>query len=66
MNAGLFVCGDDVIIGTQWSALPDAFVKIQDGSGFVGKVGIAREDPASMLPRAQAWTMRKQARSFQS
>jgi hypothetical protein len=23
LNTGLFVCADDVIIGTQWSALPD-------------------------------------------
>jgi hypothetical protein len=50
LNAGLLVCGNDVVIGAQWSALPDAFVKIKDGSGFVGKVRIAREDPASMLP----------------
>src|SRR5207244_12864082 len=37
-SAGLFVCADDVIIGTQWSALPDTLVKIEDGSGFSGKV----------------------------
>ena len=50
LHAGLFVGGDDVVIGAQWGALPDAFVKIKDGSGLVGKVRIAREDPASMLP----------------
>ena len=50
MNTGLFVCADDVIIGSQWNALPDALVKIEDGSGFAGKVRIAGEDPASMLP----------------
>jgi hypothetical protein len=32
LNTGLFVCADDVIIGTQWSALPDALIKIEDGS----------------------------------
>ena len=53
LNTGLFVCADDVIIGAQWSALPDALVKIEDGSGFAGKVRIAREDPASMLPGAK-------------
>ena len=53
LNTALFVCADDVIIGTQWSALPDALVKIEDGSGFASKVRIAREDPASMFPRAK-------------
>src|SRR6516164_4420069 len=53
LNTGLFVCADDVIIGTQWSALPDALIKIEDGSGLSGKVRIAREDPASMFPGAK-------------
>ncbi len=53
LNTGLFVCADDVIIATQWSALPEALVKIEDGSGFAGKARIAREDPASMLPGAK-------------
>ena len=53
LNTGLFVCADDVIIGTQWSALPDTLVKTEDGSGFAGKVWIAGEDPASMLPGAK-------------
>ena len=50
MNTGLFVCADDVIIGTQWNGLPDALVKIEDGPGFGGKVRIAGEDAASMFP----------------
>jgi hypothetical protein len=41
LNTSLFVCADDVIIGTQWSALPDTLVKIEDGSGFAGKVWMA-------------------------
>ena len=53
MNTGLFVCADDVIVGTQWNALPDALVKIEDGSGFAGKVRIAGEDPASIFPGAK-------------
>jgi hypothetical protein len=53
LNTGLFVRADDVIIGTQWSALPDTLVKIEDGSGFCGKVRIARKDPASMFPGAK-------------
>src|ERR1700674_810831 len=51
LNTGLFVCADDVIIGTQWSALPDTSVKIEDGSGFCGKVRIAGKDSASNCGR---------------
>ena len=51
LNAGLFVGGDDVVVSAQRSAFPDAFVQIEDRTRFVGKVGIARENPASMLPR---------------
>ena len=54
LNTGLFVCADDVIIGTQWSALPDTLVKIEDESGFCGKVRIAGKDPASMFPGAKS------------
>ena len=50
LNTGLFVCADDVIIGTQWSALPEALIKIEDGSSLLGKVRIAGEDPASVFP----------------
>ena len=53
MNTGFFVCADDVIIATQGNALPDALVKIENGSGFAGKVRIAGEDPASMFPGAK-------------
>jgi len=53
LNAGLFVCGNDVVIVAQWDALPNALVKVEDGSGFVGELRIAREDPASMLPGAK-------------
>jgi len=49
LNTGLLVCADDVIIGTQWSARPDALIKIEDGAGFTGKVRIAGEVPASMF-----------------
>jgi hypothetical protein len=47
-----FVGRDDVVGSDQRSAFADAFVQSEDRTGFVGKVGIVREDPASMLPRA--------------
>ncbi len=53
LNAGLFVRRDDKVMSAQWSALPNAVVEIEDGAGFGRKVGIAREDPASMLPGAE-------------
>jgi hypothetical protein len=52
LNAG-FVCGNDLVVGAQWGALPNALVKIEDGSGFVSELRIAREDPVSMLPGAK-------------
>jgi len=53
LNASLFVGGEDVVVSAQRSAFPDAFVQIKDWTGCVGKIGIAREDPASMLPRVE-------------
>ena len=53
MNAGFFVCGNDVVINPQRSALPNALVQIEEGTGFGGKVGITREDPTPMLPRPE-------------
>jgi len=45
-----FVGGDNVVIGSPWGTLPNAFVQTEDGAGFLGKARITREDPASMLP----------------
>ena len=54
LNTGLLVGGDDEVVNPQWGALPSASVKIEDGSGLVRKLRIAREDPASMLPGTQS------------
>ena len=53
LNAGLFVRGNDIVVSAQRGSLPNAFVQIEDRIGFGRKVGIARKDPASMLPRAE-------------
>jgi hypothetical protein len=53
LDAGLLIGGNDVVVSAQWNAVPDAFVQVEDRTSFVCKVGIAREDPASMLPRAK-------------
>jgi hypothetical protein len=54
LNAGLLVGRDHEVISAQWHALPNAFVEIEDETGVGRKVGITREDPASMLPWAES------------
>ncbi len=53
LNASLFVGRDNKLVRAQWSAFPNAMVQIEDRAGLGGKIGISREDPASMLPRAK-------------
>ncbi len=53
LDAALFVRRDDEVISAQRSAFPSAVIEIEDGAGFGSKVRIAREDPASMLPRTE-------------
>jgi hypothetical protein len=54
LNARLLVSRDHEVICAEWVALPNALIEIEDGTGIGGKVGITREDPASMLPRAES------------
>ena len=53
LDAGLFVRGNDIVVRAKRGAFPNPFVQIEDRTGLGRKVGIAREDPASMLPRAE-------------
>ena len=53
LNARLLVGRDHEVIGAQWRALPNALVEVEDGTGVGRKVGITRENPASMLPWAE-------------
>ena len=50
LNAGLFIGRKDKLILLQRLALPDFLVKIQDATGFDGKLGITWEKPASVTP----------------
>ena len=52
LNTRLLVSRDHEVISAQCSALPHALIEVKDGTGFGSKVGVTREDPASMLP----WT----------
>lgn len=51
LNTGFLICGDDELRTMQGFPLPGSGVEIENASGFVSEVGIARKDPTSMLPR---------------
>ena len=63
LDAGLLVGGDDELVLAQRLALPVARIQVQDASGLGLEVGIAREDPAAVLPRADRNFKRATARS---
>jgi hypothetical protein len=50
LNAGLLVGADHELVGAQALPLPATGVQIQDACGLGLELGIAREDPAAMLP----------------
>jgi len=50
LNAGFFVRGDHELIILQRLPFPCASIQIENAAGFVGKVGIAREDPTAVIP----------------
>jgi hypothetical protein len=52
LNTRLLVGRDHEIIRAQWRAFPNTLVEVEDGAGVGRKIGITRENPASMLP----WT----------
>jgi hypothetical protein len=56
LNTGLLISRDHEVIGAQRGALPNALIQVKDTTSLGRKVGVARENPASMLPRAQGIT----------
>jgi hypothetical protein len=50
LNAGLFVGGDDELIGSQGLAGPVAGIQIKDAAGLGGELRVAWEDPAAVIP----------------
>ncbi len=53
LNAGLFIGRDHEVSGAQGSAVANALIEVKDATGLGRKVGIARENPAAVLPRAE-------------
>ena len=54
LDAGLFVGGQHKFIFPEWLSLPDSLIKVQKTARFGGKVRIARENPAAVLPGAKS------------
>ena len=57
LDGGLLVGRDNEIGLLQGSTLPSAVIEIQDAASLAGEVGVAREDPAAVLPRADGVVM---------
>jgi hypothetical protein len=49
LNAGLLVGRDHELIVFQWLTLPLTGLQIEYAAGFVGEVGIAWKDPATVV-----------------
>jgi len=52
LNAGLFVGGDHEFIVPEGFAVPAPLIEIEDATRLAGEVGVAREDPTAVVPRA--------------
>jgi len=52
LNAGLLIRRDHELVVLQGLAVPTTLIQIQNAARFSGKIGVAREDPGSMLPGA--------------
>lgn len=52
LDAGFLVRREDVVVGGQWAAFPAVGVEIKDATGLLLEVGVPREDPTPVLPRA--------------
>ncbi len=54
LNPGLLVSRQNELVSSEWLALPETFVKIENRSSFLNELGIARKDPASVTPRTNS------------
>ncbi len=52
LETGLLVGGEDEVVVAERDALPRAVVQVEDAASPVGKIGVAGEDPATVLPSA--------------
>lgn len=52
LDAGLLIGRQHELVVPQGASIPDPSIKVKDAPGFFGELGIAGEDPRSMLPRS--------------
>src|SRR5215469_4798499 len=57
LNAGFLVCRDHELIILQRVVFPRAGIQVENATGFVGKMGIAWEDPTPVVPGANSVLM---------
>ena len=50
LDAGFFVCRNHELIVFQSISFPCAGIQVEDPASFVGEMGIAWEDPATVVP----------------
>lgn len=52
LDTGLFICGENKFVIFEWTSIPHLLVQIEDGTGFLSELGVARKNPGSVLPGA--------------
>jgi len=57
LDAGFLIGRNNELIVLQRLTLPVAGIQIQQAAGFVSEVGIAREDPTTVVPRTNSILM---------
>ena len=51
LNAGFFIGGEDIFIGSQGEPTPRPLIQIQNQTGFLLKVRVPGKNPTAVLPR---------------
>jgi hypothetical protein len=57
LDAGFFVGGEDEFTVFQGMPQPHSLIQVEDTPRFFGEMGVSRENPAAMLPRADGVLM---------
>ena len=50
LDACLLIGGHHEVLGPQGLVCPAALIEVEDAAGFMGELGITREDPAAVAP----------------
>lgn len=58
LDAGFFIGRQNKLVLLKGASFPYSFIKIQNPAGFLGKLGIARENPGAVAPRTNGILMK--------